>query len=141
MKVAIPIWENRISPVFDTASRLLIAEIAKDGIKKRSETELGASELAGRCCRIQAMEVDFLICGAITRQFAQMLTAAGIEVIPGISGHPDEVLDAFVHGSLTDPRFLMPGCRGVRFGRRNANQTRGICRRLKKRYKKGGSNG
>jgi predicted Fe-Mo cluster-binding NifX family protein len=31
MKIAIPVWENKVSPVLDTASRLMVVEFKEGG--------------------------------------------------------------------------------------------------------------
>jgi len=53
--------------------------------------------------------VETLICGAISGQFAYMVTTAGIELIPWISGQVEGVLQAFLRRNLFDRQFLMPG--------------------------------
>ncbi len=121
MKVAIPIWGNRMSPVFDTSSRLRVVDIADNRVRERTETELQSQDLSGRCIRIRDLGVDILICGAITGHLARLLRAAGIEVIPGISGDPEEVLNAYLEGTLSSARFLMPGCKAFQGAHRHGN--------------------
>ena len=110
MRIAIPIWEDKISPVLDTASRLLIVEIEDRNVASRFEIYLDEQDLARRCFRIRGMEVDILICGAISHHFVRMLTSSGIDVIPEISGRTEEVLKAYLQGDLFSSKFLMPGC-------------------------------
>jgi predicted Fe-Mo cluster-binding NifX family protein len=109
MKVAIPIWEDKISPVFDTASRLLVVEVEDKKESSRFETFLDVQDLSRRCVRIQGLGVDTLICGAISQPFLRWLRARGINIISGISGHPEDVLEAYLEGTLSESRFLMPG--------------------------------
>jgi len=109
MKLAIPIWENKVSPVLDTASRLLVVEVKEAGDVSRFEIFLDERDLSRRCLRIQGLGIDTLLCGAVTRHFADMLEASGIDVISGISGRPDEVLDACFQGKLAHAKYLMPG--------------------------------
>ena len=109
MKLAIPVWENKVSPVLDTASRLLVVEVKEAGDVSRFEIFLDERDLSRRCLRIQGLGIDTLLCGAVTRHFAEMLKASGIDVIPGISGQPDEVLDACFQGKLAHAKYLMPG--------------------------------
>ena len=111
MRIAIPIWENKISPVLDTASRLLIVEIEDKNEARRFEIYLDERDLSRRCIRIQGMEVDTLICGAISNVFERMLLASGITVIQDISGHAEDVLTAHLNGNLHHSSFQMPGCR------------------------------
>jgi predicted Fe-Mo cluster-binding NifX family protein len=115
MKIAIPIWEDVISPVLDTASMLLIIEVDEKGREiSRFQIYLDEQDLVRRCLRIQGLEPDILICGAISRPFLTMLDASGIDIIPEISGHTEEVLEAYMQGELFHSRFLMPGCKRVR---------------------------
>ncbi|MDY7038856.1 MAG: NifB/NifX family molybdenum-iron cluster-binding protein [Thermodesulfobacteriota bacterium] len=116
MRIAIPIWDDKISPVLDTASRLLIVEVEDRREASRFETYLDVQDLPGRCFRIQGLGVDILICSAISRPFLRRLMASGIKIIPGISGHPEDVLEAYLKGTLSNSRFLMPGCKKKRFG-------------------------
>ena len=111
MKIAIPIWDDKVSPVLDSASRLLIVETEDRNIVSRFEIYLDEHDLSRRFFRIQNMEIDILICGAISHAFSRMLTGSGVEVIPEISGQAEEVLKAYFQGELFNPRFLMPGCK------------------------------
>ena len=109
MKIAIPIWEDRISPVLDAASRLLIVEIVNKKEASRFETFFEGQELPYKCVRIRGLGIRTLICGAVSMSFSKMLEASGINIISGISGHPEAVLDAYLHGNLYHSKFLMPG--------------------------------
>ena len=111
MKIAIPIWYNRISPVFDTASRFLIIEIEDEKVTNRFETTLDEQDLTQRCLRIQELEADTLLCGAISRPYSSMLMSMGINIIPEISGQVEDVLKAYLKGNLFHSKFLMPGCK------------------------------
>jgi predicted Fe-Mo cluster-binding NifX family protein len=109
MKIAIPVWEDKVSPVLDTASRLLVVELEDQKEASRFETYLDEQDLSRRCIRIRRLGVDTLICGAISRGFSKILEASGIHIVPGISGHPEDVLDAYLNGNLFRSKFFMPG--------------------------------
>ena len=109
MKIAIPTWNGRISPVFDTASRLLVVEVDKGRERSRFEADIGAHFLPSKTMRLTGLGVDTLICGAISGQFAYMVTTAGIELIPWVSGYVEGVLQTFLEGNPFDTHFLMPG--------------------------------
>ena len=111
MRIAIPIWEDKISPVLDTASRLMIVEEVNGSECSRFEIYIDEEELSRKCFRIQGIGVDILICGAISRPFLRMLRAFGITIIPEIAGQADDVLAAYFQGKLFHSGFLMPGCR------------------------------
>ncbi len=109
MKIAIPVWENKVSPVLDTASRLMVVELKDEGPMSRFEIYLDERDLSRRCLRIQDLCVDTLICGAVTRHFSELLKASGINLIQGISGQPEAVLNAYLDGTLAHSKYLMPG--------------------------------
>ncbi|MBW1888031.1 MAG: NifB/NifX family molybdenum-iron cluster-binding protein [Deltaproteobacteria bacterium] len=119
MRIAIPIWDDKVSPVLDTASRLLIVEVDDRGETSRFEVYLDKQDLSRKCLRIRDMEIDILICGAISNPFSRMLMASGVDIIPEISGYAEEVLEAYLKGDLFHPRFLMPGCKRNRSGQGN----------------------
>ena len=116
MKVALPVWDGRISPVFDTARKLLLVDVAEAKEAGRSEEDLGVMPPPQRAAKLVALGVHVLVCGAISRPLASMVAAYGIQVIPFVSGEAEDVLSAYVCGRLRDPglppQFLMPGCRG-----------------------------
>lgn len=109
MRIAIPVWEDRVSPVLDTASRLMVVEFNEEGPSSKFEIYLDERDLSRRCLRIQDLCVDTLICGAVTRYFSELLKASGIKLIQGISGQPEAVLNAYLDGTLAHPKYLMPG--------------------------------
>jgi predicted Fe-Mo cluster-binding NifX family protein len=96
--------------VLDTASRLLVVELKEGGEMSRFEIYLDERDLTRRCLRIQGLGIDTLICGAVTRFFSDMLRTSGINIVPGFSGKPDDVLEACFEGRLGQGEFLMPGC-------------------------------
>jgi predicted Fe-Mo cluster-binding NifX family protein len=132
-RIAIPTWNGRISPVFDTALRLLLVDVGERGEHSRFEIGIGEPFLPGKTMRLTELRVDTLICGAISGQFAQMITSAGIELIPWISGPVEDVLKAFLRGDLFDMQFLMPGRpdywgrdTGRGYGRGRGRRRRGV---------------
>jgi predicted Fe-Mo cluster-binding NifX family protein len=111
MRIAIPVWENKVSPVLDTARRLLIVEVKEQGEISRSEIFFDEQDIPRRCHRIRGMAVDTLICGAVSRPFLRMLMSENIDIIPEIAGLAEEVLEAYIQGNLFNSRYFMPGCK------------------------------
>lgn len=123
MKVAIPHWQGRVSPVFDVAGSVLIAEIGDGAAEGREEVLLnGVEDPQVRAARLRECGADFLICGAISRSLEAAVLAAGVEIIPQTCGDVERVLAAFADGRLSQDAFLMPGCFGRRRRSRRANQ-------------------
>jgi predicted Fe-Mo cluster-binding NifX family protein len=131
MKIAIPTWNGRVSPVFDSASRLVVVEVGEEGEYSRFETDISEHFLPSKTMRLTGLGVDTLICGAISRPLAYMVTTAGINLIAWISGQVEDVLKAFLRGNLLDTQFLMPGRpghwgKGPRGGHGRGRKRRGI---------------
>jgi predicted Fe-Mo cluster-binding NifX family protein len=121
MKIAIPLWNGCVSNVFDFAHRVLLVDIEDGGEVNRREIELKAESLPQRAGSLKRLGVDVLVCGAISRALACMVTASGIELLAFVTGGVDDVLQAYLSGQLVKPEFTMPGYwPGARkgFGRR-----------------------
>ena len=112
MKVAIPYWQNRVSPVFDVAERLLLVEIDGNREVHRQEIYLPMTNVHMRVAALKDLNVDQVIYGAISRLVELGLIAAKIEVISQVCGDVEAVLSAFMSGRLDQELFLMPGCYG-----------------------------
>ena len=67
-------------------------------------------ELRGAAAKAAEKRITTLVCGAISQPLQVQLAGRGIEVISGICGNIDEVLDGFRTGRLREERFAMPGC-------------------------------
>jgi len=114
MRIAIPIVDGRISPVFDVAERLLLVDFEDGSEVRRSEEVLEDHAIKTRAKRVAQLRVNVLVCGAISWPLQAMLLSAGVEVIPQTCGQVEDVLRAFVAGRLTGDAFVMPGCCGRR---------------------------
>ena len=110
MKIAIPIYNDSVSNVFDFAIRLLLVDIENGRETNRSEVALESQLLLQRSSQLKTLEVDVLVCGAISRVMANMVTTSGIQVLPYVTGNINDVLQAYLTGELVKAEFSMPGC-------------------------------
>ncbi|MBN1162966.1 MAG: NifB/NifX family molybdenum-iron cluster-binding protein [Candidatus Krumholzibacteriota bacterium] len=120
MRIAITVWENRVSPLFDSARTALVVELDRDSARERRYEPLGPEIPISRALKLSQLGVRVLICGAISEFFADLIAAQGIQVIPFVTGNVEEVLEAYIKGSLTRDPFRMPGC-----GKRRRHRFRG----------------
>ena len=127
MRIAIPVWNGYISPVLDTARRLIIYEMSGSDPMLREEIVInpGETDIAG----LIASRVDVIICGALSRELEQYLTDRGVSVHPWIMGEAGYLIKCYAAGKIRTRDYSMPGCRGryrnrccenKRFGSRNA---------------------
>jgi predicted Fe-Mo cluster-binding NifX family protein len=114
MRLAIPHWQGRVSPVFDVAGSLLLIDVDRSGEISRQDIALSEDTSWGRAKHVADLHVDMLICGAVSRPLELALVSAGIQVFPQTCGDVEQVLAAYATGKLRQESFLMPGCHGRR---------------------------
>lgn len=111
MRIAVPIWSGRVSPVFDVAKRLLVADVIGGEATFTEEHDVDGRERVGV---LSQLGVDVLLCAAVSQDLEERLLAAGIELVVEIRGAADDVIRAYLDGSIAQPRFSMPGCHSRR---------------------------
>lgn len=112
MRLAIPSWQGRVSPVFDTAGRLMVSNVTHGSVSGTRHADLEDHEPRVLARRLLTLDVKVLICGAISHSLRMTLESRGIEIIPNVCGTVEDVLRAYLDGKLNSPAFLMPGCPG-----------------------------
>lgn len=108
MKIALTIWGNRISPVFDSAQTLLVVEIENDRVVKKSHENFN-SNCAGLIENFKIQDVSVLICGAISEKPANLLALSKIKLIPFVTGNAAQVLDLYLNKKAFPAAYSMPG--------------------------------
>lgn len=111
MRFAVPTWRERVSPVFDVATQLLVVDVIAG---EAAFTEQHRISGADRARAVAEFGVDVLICGAISRQLEDLLLASGVDVIAEVRGPVTDVVRACLAGGIVQPSFLMPGCHSRR---------------------------
>ena len=121
MKIALTVWGNRISPVFDSAQTLLVAQIEKQKIINKSYEPFDTNNL-NFIENFNKMGVSVLICGAISEKPANLIAFSGIELIPFVTGTAAKVLDLYLNNTPVSAAYFMPGYprQGCRNGLKNA---------------------
>ena len=113
MNIAITVWENRISPVFDSSQTLLLVSVEGSRVEERRLFSFSAGLFPQLLAFLKKMEVEILICGALCRGPVRTLEAVGIEVWPFMTGEVETILQLFVQGDDLSG-FFMPGCGDIR---------------------------
>lgn len=110
MKIALPIWDQRLSPVLDFAHRLLVVEI-EDGAVARRWHHLMNPQLPSfsKAAELAKLGVGALICGSVSLDLANMIRPFGIRIIPFLTGTIEDILEGYIHDRLAESRFQMPG--------------------------------
>jgi predicted Fe-Mo cluster-binding NifX family protein len=106
MKMALPVWNGRVSPVLDVARRLRVVEV-DDGIVAGESEHLLVDR--GVAEALSELGVDILICAAISRPLEATVWVAGVKVISEVCGPADEVVAAYLQGDTALAAFAAPG--------------------------------
>ena len=115
MRIAIPQWQGRIAPVFDVAGHLLLVDVEDNREIHREEKRLVKTEPSARAAELLGYGTGVLICGAVSASLQFRIAASGVQVIAFVCGAVDDVLAAYLNGTLANPVFAMPGCRRWRW--------------------------
>jgi len=110
--VAIPICQERISPVLDTATRLLVVTRQRGREVQRREIVLSLLPSEAWASSVAELRVDVLLCAALSETLHRALLKHGVRVRPHLCGEVGAVLGAFCCRRLADEEFRMPGCWG-----------------------------
>ncbi len=123
-RTAFSLWNERIAPVFDVARNLWIVDASEGRITGQTGRRFSTDDPDERALRLTTLQVDQLVCGAITRRSFEALADKGLKVISFVAGDLDQVIQAWLSDRLKDGELAMPGCRS---GRRHGRK-RNICR-------------
>jgi predicted Fe-Mo cluster-binding NifX family protein len=110
MKAAFVYCGDRIAPVFDVAQQVYLVETTDGNISSQTRQPLTDGSVAQKALRLSELNVDVLVCGAISRQLCELVRAYGIQVISFVAGKLDEIVNAWITGKLDADVYAMPGC-------------------------------
>lgn len=109
MKLAVTVWGNRISPVFDAASTLLVAEITNRKISGQYYTAFDPESPVDLIHTLKKHDVTTLVCGAISKTPASQIQDQHIHLIPFVTGNVRQFLDSFALNQTVGKKHRMPG--------------------------------
>ena len=110
VKIAVTIWGNRISPVFDASGNLLVAEIENTSIVSKTFKEITPDTPETLVSLLNHLGVCVLICGAISQKAADTIVQNKIQLISFVTGNTDRILESFALKKGIEKTFMMPGC-------------------------------
>jgi len=109
MKIAIPVFEKRISPRLDFAPGFGLYDIEGERITASREISCEGWSDCERVSKLKGLGVDTLICGGIPGYLQNTLTNRGIKVIPWVAGDVNDALSLFLRGELNSRMVICPG--------------------------------
>jgi predicted Fe-Mo cluster-binding NifX family protein len=124
MKLAIAIWNSRISPVFDVSRKVRLLEVNNGSVVSAGDQSLLEEDPDLKLRRLAALGADTLICGAVSNKVREMALARGFTLIPFVAGEVEAVIEAWLNGTLKHAIYRMPGCRVRQCAFRGRGRTR-----------------
>jgi len=111
MKIAVPVWEDRIAPVLDTADSFIVYDIEHGVIDGKRDVYIGLGSLREKAV-VLGSHGDILVCGALSHDMEMFLAAVGMAIEPWLMGAPELVVLMIAAGETPGPSFIMPGLGG-----------------------------
>lgn len=108
-RIAIPVFECRVSPVLDSCNRMILVDIDHGKEVRRSEIFLDRMQLMERIAILSRMDIQKIICAGVTETLCRHLSARGILLISGIAGEIETIISSYLCNRITDASLLMPG--------------------------------
>ncbi|MFI3277581.1 MAG: NifB/NifX family molybdenum-iron cluster-binding protein [Rikenellaceae bacterium] len=104
MKIAIPTRDSMIDNHFGHCEYYTIYTIEDGKVisKERVDSPQGCGCKSNIASVLQQMGVTIMIAGNMGEGAKNKLNGSGIEVIRGCAGNPDEVIVAYLNGTLND---------------------------------------
>lgn len=109
----IPIWQERILPLLDEATRLLVVTRRNSKETHRKEFVLGRLRPDSLARSVTELHVDVLLCTALSQHLLRKLDQLGVHVRSHLCGEVEAILRAFWCGRIAREEFRMPDCWGV----------------------------
>ena len=95
MKIVLAMFDDRISPRFDVAPRMSVYRIEGDKITHNKDIFCEEWTEMERVYKLKDLQVDILVCGAITSNSCEILRNNGTSVIPWVIGVAEKFLKTF----------------------------------------------
>jgi predicted Fe-Mo cluster-binding NifX family protein len=111
-RVAIPLFQDRISPVLDSCRRVMVVDIDNGQIIKRTAIVMDKMSLTERVEAFSRWKVDKIVCAGVSDLMCKYLSGKKIVLKNGIAGQFEEIIQAYICNRLDDECFLMPGKKG-----------------------------
>ena len=100
MRVAVTYEQGMIGQHFGRTEQFKVYDIENGEIKTAQIIDTNGTGHGALAGFLRAAEVETLICGGIGGGARMALQEAGIELLPGTSGNADDVVRAYLDGSL-----------------------------------------
>lgn len=96
MRIAVPLFNDRVSPHFGASSTFLLVETDGKTIHRKATWNVGGEGPMEIARNIVALGVKELICGGIQNQNKEWLIGKGVTVVDNQKGLAREIVEQFL---------------------------------------------
>jgi predicted Fe-Mo cluster-binding NifX family protein len=108
-RIAIPIFQSRISPVLDACNDLVLVDLSETGAVRRANVSLQKLSIGERAAAMSRQGVEKIICAGVSDLMIACIVSRGMHVISGLSGEVEQIIAAYQQDRLDQDCFRMPG--------------------------------
>lgn len=98
--VAMPVFQERISPLFDVAKKFVIFKIENGIIKQKLVLDINTESEAVRIDRLKELGVSVIISGAVSCIVSHLICEKGLNLIPWVDGPVDKIIDKYMRDEM-----------------------------------------
>lgn len=108
MNIAIPVHGTRVMPRFGCTHEILIVTVEDRNIISKRRLPVTQEKFFSLPALLASEQVSVMICGGIHPRFQQAIQAQSIELIWGVMGEWQEIVQAYLNGTLqSNPAFYL----------------------------------
>ena len=111
MRIAIALFDDRVSPRFDCAPEFSVVEVSDGRASSQKILSAGDWHPNDRVVHMRNLGIEVLICGGIDHAAACELHARGIRLFSWVNGNAKDALAAFLQGRLKSDVMVGAGGR------------------------------
>lgn len=93
IKVAVPLFKDRVSPHFGASAKVLLVMIDAGVIQNEATWDVGGESPMEIARRLASLGIQYVICGGIHRTYKDWLISNGITVVENQRGIAMEVIN------------------------------------------------
>jgi predicted Fe-Mo cluster-binding NifX family protein len=108
-RIAIPVFESRVSPVLDSCRRIVLIDIDDGQEVNRSEILLEKLSLMERLDMLSRWGIKKIICAGVSDTMCKFLAGQNILLVTGIAGEIERIINAYICNRLDNDCYSMPG--------------------------------
>jgi len=98
--VAVPLFGEDVAPRFCYASEVLVARVESGQVCSRRRLAMDGLPWPERIRVLAGLHVELILAGGFDRRVLPMAAGCGIEVLWGLTGDAEQILDALCRGKL-----------------------------------------